>query len=73
MGERVTLYVRLLDEGTEVYRPVQAQAVDADRYRVLGPIPKTETWEFQPGDIVAVKVQALSGGEQRVIAALTSS
>ncbi len=50
--ERVTILVKLLDEAVDVWRPVDAEHVGGDKYRVLGQIPEAEVWEFQPGDVV---------------------
>jgi hypothetical protein len=52
MTELCEVYVRLLDEGTEVSRPVNAELVGPGLFRLLGPVPNGEVWEFQPGEIV---------------------
>ena len=52
MTERVTILVKLLDEAVDVWRPVDDEHFGGDKYRVLGQIPETEAWEFQPGDVV---------------------
>ena len=60
-----TIYVQLLDEGTDVWRPVSAELVSIETYRIVGdaPDPETERWEFAPGDLVRCRHQQLSGGE----------
>jgi hypothetical protein len=50
-----TIYVALLDEGTDVWRPAQAERLADGRYRLFGPMPETECWEFPPGSVVAVR------------------
>lgn len=56
-----TIYVLLLDEGTDVWRPVVARKVDGNkRYIIEGPpyneFPvESETWEFEPGSDVIVE------------------
>jgi len=49
-----TIYVRLLDEGIEVFRPVQALYIKEQSYSILDHDydPETETWEFLPGTVV---------------------
>ena len=52
MTEPCVVYVRLLDEGTEVARPVKAEQVGPEAFHLLGPVPEGELWEFQPNEIV---------------------
>ena len=47
-----TVFVRLLDEGTDVMRPVPASRVSNGIYKLLKTDdydPEYETWEFLPG------------------------
>jgi hypothetical protein len=48
----MTIFIRLLEEGTEVYRPVNALEVGESVYRIEDCMPEDEIWEFQSGDIV---------------------
>jgi hypothetical protein len=61
----VTVHVRLLDEGTEVWRPTMAERLPDGTYR-LAPTPEydvtTETWEFPPGTIVVCSQHRLAEG-----------
>ena len=54
MSERDTIYVALLDEGIDVWRPVEAQKLSHDRYLIVDQAydPGIERWEFQPGSVV---------------------
>lgn len=52
MSESATIYVGLLDEGVDCWRPVRARHVGADLYRIADCIPDDEVWEFQPGQVV---------------------
>ena len=64
------VFVRLLDEGTVVYRPVQAQLVGGGAYRLIGPAdydPDDEAWEFPPGSIVTCELRNF-GGETVLVA-----
>jgi hypothetical protein len=63
------IYVRLLDEGTEVYRPVRAKHLGSLIYLIDPQSPYNsddETWEFPPGSRVAVTNKLLSGEEKLV-------
>ena len=55
------IYVPLLDEGTDVWRPVAAEHIKDDIYRIVGEIPADERWQFVPGQVVRVRQQTLSG------------
>jgi hypothetical protein len=63
--ELATIYVFLFDEGTQVWRPVQARHLGEDRYRLVtvNSNPEDEKWEFTTGDVVRCKTRRLSGGE----------
>ena len=52
MSKRDTIYVALLDEGIDVWRPVEAQKVSSDTYLIVDQDydPRTERWEFEPGN-----------------------
>lgn len=59
-----TIYVYLLNEGTDVWRPVDAVHIAGDSYRIVGnnPNPDDEQWEFTTGQVVSCEVRELSGG-----------
>lgn len=60
-----TIYVALIDEGVDVWRPVEAEPLGDDRYRLVSPPdfdPDTETWAFPPGSVVLCEERALSDG-----------
>ena len=56
-----TVYIPLTDEGVNVWRPVQAEHVGGDLYRLTGQPPDGETWAFALGDVVKCRPQTLSG------------
>ena len=64
-GRSSTIYVYLLNEGTDVWRPVEAEHVGEDRYKIVSvnADPEDESWQFQGGAIVRCRQQRLSGGE----------
>jgi hypothetical protein len=58
------IYVRLLDECTEVYRPVLALQVGPSVFEISSEQPYNaddETWEFPPGSRVTVAAQTREG------------
>jgi len=62
--EHEVIYVRLLDEGTEVWRPVNAKQLAMDLYCIEEEtVPSEENWEFRPGTVVRVKLHAGRSGE----------
>ncbi len=56
MGMTEIIYVKLLEEGTDVWRPTMGEKVEGLCF-VLRPTsnydPRDETWEFLPGETVA--------------------
>jgi hypothetical protein len=59
---RVTIFVELLDEGTRCWRPVSAERLSGDRYRILDAPPEDESWSFQAGEIVRCELRKFSDG-----------
>ena len=66
-----TVYIELLDEGTTVIRPTQAEVLGGgDLYRLLQTSdydPDDEHWEFPPGSIVRC-VKEVWDGEELLVA-----
>ena len=71
MSECSTVYVALLNEGTEVWRPVAAEQVGPELFRLRGSVPASESWQFQPGEVVRCEARVLSG--RQVLVAVKSS
>jgi hypothetical protein len=64
------IYVRLLNEGTKVLKPVEAIETGSNTFVIGGHDiydPNDETWEFPPGTVVKVKEQ-VNNGELLLIA-----
>lgn len=67
--EMTRVYVRLLGEGTVVFRPTRATPIGPDAVRLLMPDgydPEDENWEFKPGSVVRVERRTLEGKEAYV-------
>ena len=48
------IYMPLLNEGTSVWRPVEAEPLGRRLYRVIAEAPDDEEWEFPTGTVVVV-------------------
>jgi hypothetical protein len=60
-----TVYVALLNEGVDVWRPVVAESVGFQTYRILGSEdydPALEAWEFTPGTVVVCENRKTTDG-----------
>lgn len=68
MKETGQIYVALLDEAVPVWRPVDTEHLPGDAYRLMGPIPEGEVWEFQPGDVVRCQRRTFSDGVIALVA-----
>jgi hypothetical protein len=67
---KIIVFVRLLDEGTPVYRPVCAMRLGAHAYRLDAMAEyesSDERWEFPPGSIVEAEARQL-GTEAALVA-----
>jgi len=67
------VYVRLLDEGTDVWRPARATALPDGTFQLLEPNsydPDAERWEFPPlTEVRCVTRKFADGGEGLVAVA----
>ena len=63
------VYIPLLDEGVDVWRPVQAERLSGNTYRILSqPYDRSvESWQFEPGDVVLCEM--VESSEGRILAA----
>lgn len=62
-GETVLVYVKLLDEGVEVYRPTPSTRLSDRLARLSIPTDydSDERWEFEPGSVVALGRRVFDG------------
>ena len=64
-----TVFVRLLDEGADVWRPVDALRLGETTYQIAEQaVPEDESWSFQPGDIVVAERRQGDADGQPLIA-----
>jgi hypothetical protein len=67
----VVVYVRLLDEGTDVWRPVRAKRLPNGTFELGEPEdydPETELWEFLPHARVKCVATNFAGGRKGLVA-----
>ena len=64
MRESAEIFIRLLDEDVAVWRPVEAEHLHDNVYRIIDqPYERNvEIWEFEPGDAVVCQVVDSSDG-----------
>ena len=64
------VYVRLLDEGTDVWRPVQAAVLPDGTFRLGEPEADNaaEVWEFPPRARVKCAARRFADGEEGLVA-----
>jgi len=67
-----TIYMPLLDEGTEVFRPVRASR-DGAVFTILGPMPDEETWKFPPGNRVLCVSREFPDGNHLIATRLAAA
>lgn len=63
------IFIRLMDEGTDVFRPVFATKISDNVYEIdqsNSYDQEDEVWEFSPGTIVKVESGFLSGQAELV-------
>jgi hypothetical protein len=68
-----TVYVALLDEGTQAWRLVPAGRMNDSTYELLDIVPSQEEWQFTPGQVVECEKLFLSGGEALVAVRLAQT
>ena len=73
MNSEIQIYVALLNEGTDCWRPVSALQTPGNTYQILGVMPSDENWEFLPGQCVACESRNLSSGLCLVATRLAST
>ena len=61
-----TIYVFMLEEGTDCWRPVNAEHLHDDLYKILDTPDDDEVWQFNQGDVVRCRRRVLSGDGGRV-------
>ena len=64
----MVIFIPLLNEGTNCWRPVEAEKVGADTYRILGFKPEDEEGPVATGEVVRCKTYRFSSGSESLVA-----
>lgn len=66
----IEIYVYLLGDGTDVWRPVQAERLSDKTFRIVSNNldPEDEKWQFSTGDIVKCEERILSNSKKCLVA-----
>ena len=65
------IYVYLLNEGSDAWRPVKAKKIGLNRYEIIGIDnydPSDEEWQFLPGDIVQCAEKKFADSKSGLVA-----
>ena len=66
------IYIALLDENVDVWRPVPCEQLPDGTYQLPDDQPETEAWEFPPGSRVRAEWRELADGRVLVASALVA-
>jgi hypothetical protein len=61
------IYMPLLNEGTDAWRPINGTPLQGGVYMVEGPMPEDETWQFLPGTVIQIKWKKFADGQSKLI------
>ncbi|MHC4740778.1 MAG: hypothetical protein ACYS8Z_02635 [Planctomycetota bacterium] len=64
------IYIYLLNEGTDVWRPVEAEQVQGDIWRITSENDNEddEQWQFRTGDCVRCREKVFQDGKKGMVA-----
>ena len=70
MNKIVQIYVLLLNESTEIWRPVEALKLGKNFYQIISPNPEpdVEKWQFNKGEKVLCSQKTFSDGKSGLVA-----
>jgi hypothetical protein len=66
--KEIEIFVQLLEEGTEVWRPVIAESLDNNLYKIISINKFDETWEFNTGQTVKCITKSFADGKSGLVA-----
>jgi hypothetical protein len=66
--EKRIIFVELLEEGTACWRPVEAEYLGNELYRIVGEKAENEVWAFSAGDVVKCKLKEFQEGSPELVA-----
>ena len=64
------IFIALIGEGVEAWRPVEAERIDNECFRIsgVGRDHTSEVWEFTEGELVRCEGRTFSGGSSGLVA-----
>ncbi len=70
MAPAKEILVALIGEGVDVWRPVEAERINSEAWRIIGtnPDPEGEVWEFTHGELVRCEHRTFEGGSSGLVA-----
>jgi hypothetical protein len=68
MNTEAEIFVKLLNEGTEVWRPVKAESLDNGLYKIISNNKADEIWEFKSGETVTCSTKTFADGKTVLVA-----
>jgi hypothetical protein len=68
MTSPTTIYMPLLNEGTDCWVPVLAERISESRYQVHGPVPEDQSWSFPAGATVRITQHRFQDGQVGLVA-----
>jgi len=70
MAARTQVYIKIGAKAGPAWRPVDAEPLGRDLYRIVGsnPSPAVEPWPFSPGDVVRCEPYELTDSDVILVA-----
>jgi hypothetical protein len=68
MSEEIEIFVQLLEEGTEVWKPVKAEKLNDGLYTITSINNFNEIWEFNSGQTVKCITKTFADGTSWLVA-----
>ena len=69
----MVIYIPLLNEGAPCWRPVEAEHVEGNQYRILTEQPEGERWPVATGDVVRCEPRRFSDDLDCLVAILPNT
>jgi hypothetical protein len=63
----LVIYIPLLNEGTDCWRPIEAEQIGIDTYRIVAFKPEDEEWPFASGHVVRCKSHRFLDGSEGLV------
>ncbi|HEX3430692.1 MAG TPA: hypothetical protein VHT03_07380 [Rhizomicrobium sp.] len=60
------IYMPLDNEGTDVWKSVEAESLGGGRFCIRGPMPEGEVWRFAPGSVVRSRPRKFADGTEGI-------